>query len=319
MYPANVALYGIIQGRIFESLRREFDVVHLHQPISPPMKAPIPLLATFHSSCGLMNGDSIENQNFYSSVALPPLLLRLVRDYVRQIERRTIESADLVTAVSHALAKEMSRLHGIDEGSIGVIGNGVDTNLFCPPREVKVHQPYVLYTGRLSWNKGLFDLVRSAKLVVSDNPNVKFVLTGRGPIEADLRKLIARMGLSDKFSFPGYVDTSALIRYYQNATAFVFPSYYEGFPTSLLEAMSCGSPVVTTDVGGVREVVTDGHNGMIVPLKNPEAIARSVLTLLEDEKLRKKLGNAGRDTIQKHYSFIEVTNKILRYYGAICS
>jgi glycosyltransferase involved in cell wall biosynthesis len=83
--------------------------------------------------------------------------------------------------------------------------------------------------------------------------------------------------------------------------------------------MSCGSPVVTTDVGGVREVVTDGHNGMIVPLKNPEAIARSVLTLLEDEKLRKKLGNAGRDTIQKHYSFIEVTNKILRYYGAICS
>jgi len=316
IYPFHVEIHKVFLTRIFKLLEPDFDLVHVHHPLSPLIHTSLPIVVTVHSSLGLSESGSIEFQNFYSSVDIPRPLLSLIRSYFRKIEQRIIENADVTTTVSTALIKELKEHYGFDAISLNLLGNGVDTALFTPGN-AKENAPYILYTGRLSWNKGLIDLVKSAKYILNEHPEVSFVLTGRGPLENDLRKLVTKMKMSREFSFVGYVDTQSLVQYYQNAKVFVLPSYYEGLPTTLLEAMACGIPVVTTSVGGIPEVVVNGKNGFIIPIKDPTAIASAVSKLLENEKQRVNMGRIARNTVEKNYSWDRVASEALKYYESI--
>jgi glycosyltransferase involved in cell wall biosynthesis len=239
-----------------------------------------------------------------------------MRSYVKATEGRMLEQAGCITTVSKALANELHILHGIDPGSIKVLGNGVDTEAFVPGK-AKPNEKIVLYTGHLAYNKGLIDLVEAARHVLRKYPEVSFVLTGRGPIERELRAMIANMNIANNFRFVGYVDRASLIELYQNATVYVFPSYYEGLPTSVLEAMACGTPVVATAIDGIPEVVIDGKNGFTVPVKNPRAIAFAIVRLLEDEELRKRIGQTARQTIREHFTWNDVANRTLKCYSSL--
>ena len=119
-------------------------------------------------------------------------------------------------------------------------------------------------------------------------------------------------------SFLGHVEKSKLIELYQNATIFVLPSHYEGLPTTLLEAMSCGLPVVATAVSGNLDVIESGKNGILVPIKSPDRMAEAVSFLLDNEKLRTELGIAARKTIEQKFTWSAISDKILRCYYSIC-
>jgi glycosyltransferase involved in cell wall biosynthesis len=316
LYPFHAKIYQFFQSRIFRKLESNFDLVHIHHPFSPPVNTTLPKLVTFHSSLGELESGSIEAQNNYSLPNIPKPLLSLIGKYFRIYEHKVIANVDLISTVSNALANELKNHYKLIDDSINVLGNGVDTNLFTPVN-IKDNGTYILYTGRLSWNKGLIDLIRSAKKIIQRYPDISFVITGRGPIEHYLRELVTNMKLDNNFSFLGFVDMKRLIKTYQNASIYIFPSYYEGLPTSLLEAMACGVPVIATGVGGIPEVVNDGKNGFIVPIKNPEAIANSVIKLLENQKSRKKMGKIARKTIEENYSWDSIASKALEYYRTI--
>jgi len=319
IYPINFAVHQIFQTKLFRSLEHDFDLVHAHHPLCPPVETSLPLVLTMHSSLGPSGTRSIEFQNFYSgSINLPPHLFSLIRMYFRSIEKRTIASADIVTTVSQAVRTEVREYYSVEVPSSHVLGNGVDTDLFVP-RSTGAEKTSILYTGRLSWNKGLFDLIFSAKYILQKHPDVSFVLTGRGPIETHLKQLVTKMGMHKSFSFVGFVDMQSLVKYYQNATLFVLPSYYEGLPTNLLEAMACGVPVITTAAGGIPEVVVNGENGLIVPVKNPYAIGMAVLTLLEDEDMRLRLSRAARETVESRYSLRTLASRYLQIYKNLAS
>jgi glycosyltransferase involved in cell wall biosynthesis len=313
VYPLLLHTHQIFQNMILKQLRSELDLVHVHHPICPPINTTLPVIVTLHASVG---SGSIESQNFYSSGRIPRPLFSLMRSYVKASERRMLERADCITTVSNALVNELHSLHGLDATSIRVLGNGVDTDVF-EPGKAKPNDKTVLYTGHLAYNKGLIDLVEAARHVLHIYPDVSFVLTGRGPIERELRGMIARMNMTNNFRFVGFVERSTLIELYQNATVYVFPSYYEGLPTSVLEAMACGTPVVASAIDGIPEVVIDGKNGFTVPVKNPKAIANAIVRLLEDEELRERIGRTARQTILDRFSWNMVANRALEYYRTL--
>ncbi|HYW01026.1 MAG TPA: glycosyltransferase family 4 protein [Candidatus Acidoferrum sp.] len=313
VYPLLVITHKIFQNRIFNALRSnsDFDLLHFHQSFSPPINTTLPIIVTQHTSVG---PGSFELQNFYAGKRIPGPLFSLMRSYVKGAEGRMLERADCITTVSKAMANELHNLHGTDPRAIKVLGNGVDTEAFVPGNG-KPNEKIILYTGRLAYHKGVFDLVKAARHVLDEHPEVSFVLTGRGPIEQELRTMVTNMSMTNNFRFAGFVERTRLIELYQNATVYVFPSYYEGLPTTILEAMACETPVVATAIDGIREVIIDGKNGFTVPVKNPEAIASVIVRLLDDEELRKRIGQAARQTILEHYTWNEVANRTLKCYN----
>ncbi len=214
------------------------------------------------------------------------------------IEAKLFKISNKITAVSLAVAGEL-REYGLNPRDITVIGNGVDENIFYPTREKQSTDKYILYTGILRLRKGLFDLVDCANIVCKERPDTKFVVCGRGALLSNLLKKTKKMGLQDNFLFLGYVKKQKLIQMYQNATMQVVPSHYEGVPTVLLEGMSCGLPVVATNIGSNADIISSGSNGFLVPPKCPEAMANVILDLLANYSLRKMVGKELEELLKK--------------------
>jgi glycosyltransferase involved in cell wall biosynthesis len=142
-------------------------------------------------------------------------------------------------------------------------------------------------------------------------------MIGQGRDLNTLKRKIKKIGLQKRFVLPGKVEKDQILRFYQEATLFVLPSYHEGFPTVLLEAMSCGLPIVATDVRGIRDILSSGINSIMVPPRAPENLAEAILTIIEDEKLMKTIGENARKTIEEKYTWDTVSKDILRFYELV--
>jgi glycosyltransferase involved in cell wall biosynthesis len=310
IYPFHIWIHGTFVNKVLKSLEHELTLVHLHTPLPPPITTLLPILTTVHTP---MKVDARYHEIFDAHSLTQKLQSMLVYPH---IESKLFRISNKIVAVSKSVAKELSE-YGLDPNEITVVGNGVDEKTFVPLRNKNHKEKYVLYTGILRARKGLFDLVNCAERVCRGYPNVKFVLCGMGPFFHKLEKTLKRMGLNEKVMLLGRVKRDRLVQIYQNATVHVVPSHYEGLPTVLLEAMSCGLPVVATDIGGNNEVITSGVNGFLVPPKSPTAMAEAILKLLDDEKLRKKIGKAARETIEKRYTWDKIAGNTLECYESV--
>jgi glycosyltransferase involved in cell wall biosynthesis len=126
------------------------------------------------------------------------------------------------------------------------------------------------------------------------------VLVGDGPARPQLERLAAELGVGDRLVITGWRDDAR--SYLETLDLFVLPSHFEGFPLSAVEAMLAGRPVVATDVGGVAELVVHGATGLLVPRGDPEALSRSIRTLLDDPERRQRMGAEGRALARERYS-----------------
>jgi glycosyltransferase involved in cell wall biosynthesis len=308
VYPFHASLLGHFVNKTFKSLEHKFDIVHSHTPIPVPIKTSLPIITTVHTPMKI-DGRYHEVDNLHSLAVKAQSLF-----FYPSLELKLFKTSQIITTVSKTVAGELAE-YGLDPRTITVVGNGVDENIFrSNPYRVDCTQPYVLYTGVLRARKGIFDFIKSAEYVTKEFPDVKFVVCGSGRL---LNKSIAyaqRLGLQKKVVFLGYIKKDRLISLFQNATAQVVPSLYEGLPTVLLEAMSCSLPVVATNIGGNNEVISSGVNGFLVPPKRPDAMAEAVSRLLVDTDLSMKLGAAARETIERCYTWDRVTDRFLKCY-----
>ena len=135
-------------------------------------------------------------------------------------------------------------------------------------------------------------LLRAAVRVRQAVPGVRLLLVGQGPLEARTRRLAAELGLADTVVFAGFRDDAR--RLAAAFDVFTLSSTYEGLPIALVEAMALGRPAVVTDVGGTSEVVTDGDDGLLVPPRDPVALADGLVRLLHNPDLRARIGAAAR-------------------------
>lgn len=237
-------------------------------------------------------------------------------------EARAIRSADLVTAPSQAVVDLTQTWVPLRRRVVQVIPNPVNVRLYSPAG-AQLHTPEVLIVGRLEQNKGVALLAQSMPAVLRSCPDVLFRFVGRDGGDANGRpwseRLLDQVAPADR---PRVVfeqlPREALIERYRRAAVSVLPSLWENFPYALLEAMSCGVPVIATRIGGVSELIEDGVSGLIVPPANPMALTEAICRLLQDPQLRQRMGRAARQRVQERFSIEAVVPRMLDLYRTVC-
>jgi len=194
----------------------------------------------------------------------------------------------------------------VPEGRIVAISNGVDVDTASPTDDRSRHSSgIVLYLGSLSVKKGVLDILRAIPVVTRVFPETRFVFAGewRDPdSEIQARRLIEQFNLGDYVAFCGPVAGEAKKHLFQDARMLLLPSYHEGHPLVILEAMAAGLPVIATDTGCIAETIGDGISGFLIEKGNPQQLAQRIVRLLQDEGLREQMGKAGRQRCLTEYS-----------------
>jgi len=231
--------------------------------------------------------------------------LRNERGWVRALlrvqarwERINTRRADLVMVTSRYCAEVAQREYGVPAGRLAVVPEPIDLEAwdaeFLRAERRPRPRPIVLSVARMYPRKRLVDLLQAAVIVRAGIPGVQIRIVGQGPEYAALGRLHAEVGLGDSVALLGDVSREQLAAEYVNADLFCLPSVQEGFGIVFLEAMAAGLPVVACRAAAVPEVVLDGVTGVLVPPRDPAALARAVADLLRDPERARGLGAEGR-------------------------
>jgi glycosyltransferase involved in cell wall biosynthesis len=170
-----------------------------------------------------------------------------------------------------------------------------------------------LFLGHLLPDKGVYDLVKALASATERVPGVNLVLGGVGEIDP-VRALATQLGVQERVQTPGWLGPKDKKAALAASTIFLLPSYHEGMPMALLEAMSWGLPVIATPVGGIPQIVTPEVNGLLVAPGDVAGLAAAIVRLLEDPGLRTRLGEAARTTIENGFSLQEALTKLSTIY-----
>lgn len=285
--------------------KQDIDVICGHQwdsAIFPfPRKIPFVLRA---------NITAVGTWEFMKSVNITAFQRLMYRSAV-YLDTQVCRRAAKIAAVSAFLAEEL-RKYGVESERIETVLNGVDIERFNPEEsgeEIrKEHaledKKVLLYVGRISPQKGIEYLLEALPRVVQKHQDVKLLVVGGPTYEikspaynayfANLQRIIKKYNLTDAVRFAGYVNLEKMPQYYAAADVCVLPYVYEPLGNTVLEALASGKPLIASKTGGIPETVEHMKNGVLVPPKNPDAIADAILTLLEDEDLRKKTSTNAR-------------------------
>jgi len=244
----------------------------------------------------------------------------------RRLDLTLMRRFDHLIAVSHATKHEMVAA-GLSPNLISVIHNAIDTDTWSPRhatsalrKELGLDQacPVIGYVGRIMPEKDLETWLCAAALVAQRYPEARFVLVGEGRdggTLGQLQHLATELGIAERVHFPGY--RAHLLPVYGSFDLFVLSSRREGLPNSVLEAMAVGLPVVTTDVAGTSELVLDSQTGYVVPQGDIDRLAHAMVTLVADKQLRQYMGQAGRERIERKFSFTHRLQRVEELYTRI--
>ncbi|MEW5802189.1 MAG: glycogen synthase [bacterium] len=256
------------------------------------------------------------------------------------IERNAYKIADGVVAVSQAMKRDVHELYHVPVEKIRIIPNGIDLDRYKPSPdratlatyEIDPDQPFILFVGRITRQKGIIHLVRAIRHL---HPGVQVVLCAGAPDTEEIGREMAEK-VEDARSqtgnrviwIPQVLPVDQVINLYTHASIFVCPSVYEPFGIINLEAMACETPVVASSVGGIPEVVVHGETGLLVPLesrgpgdwepKDPDKfsqdLALAINSLLSSPEKRELMGHKARTRVEKYFSWKSVARQTLEFY-----
>jgi len=238
---------------------------------------------------------------------------RLSSVYLRLLEPLALRMAEGVIVTTRELADHVSRF--VPDGRIHLIPNGVDTRLFAPRAAAPATEDRLareetwrpsrpgetttlLFVGRLVRQKNLFRLLEAAS-ALGRRRELRLQIIGDGPLRGELEEMARQQGLD--CAFVGVVPHSRLPHYMNRADLFVLPSLMEGHPKVLIEAMSCGLPCVVSACEGNREVVEDGHTGLLFDPADTRQMVSQLERVIENEALGRELGRAARQEVLRAY------------------
>ncbi|MFZ5575202.1 MAG: glycosyltransferase family 4 protein [Pseudomonadota bacterium] len=245
-------------------------------------------------------------------------VVRLVRPVLRGMLGRLLDRPHSLTIVQNPEDQALLERSGVSASRLRLIrGAGVDLQVFHPaiPPGGAV---CIVLVARMLWDKGVGEFVEAARRLTGAGVNARFVLVGdpdpANPAsvpESTLRRWHGQHGVE---WWGRREDMPAVL---QAAHIACLPSYREGLPKSLLEAAACGLPIVTTDAPGCREVVRDGVNGLLVPVRDAAALAAALKRLIEDAELRRRMGEASRVRAGEEFSQARVIEATLAVYREV--
>ncbi len=201
-----------------------------------------------------------------------------------------------------------------EQNIVMIKGSGVDVEHFLPKPLPKTPITITL-PARMLWDKGVGEFVEAARIVKKQIPDVIFQLAGGVDTEnpaAISEQQLKKWQEEGVIKWLGFCKDMAKI--YQQSHIVCLPSYREGLPKALIEAMACSRAIITTNVPGCREVVDDGKSGMLVPVKNSDALAKAITLLAKDMKMLDEMGKKSREKAVRDFSLTQVINKTLKVY-----
>ncbi|MCX9085645.1 MAG: glycosyltransferase family 4 protein [Candidatus Methanoperedens sp.] len=309
-------------------MRRKYDVLFV--PAFRTLGLPAVIVSIlFKKKCilkaennGEMSGEFFEI-GFSKKLGLPINYFKIFL----LLRNRLLRRANYFISFSSQISDEL-KSNQVPGYKIVELPNGIDINKFSPSspdEKIKLRQKLgipenkviAVFTGRLvSW-KGLPLLVRVWSKVVSNNPDAVLVLVGGGGedihnCEDDLRNFVGDNNLEANVIFTGNVEN--VTEYLKSADIFVFPSENEAFGNSIIEAMACGLPVITTRTGGPKDIITENENGLKVTANDFNELHDAINTLIKDRNLGSKLGQNARSTAQEKYSIDTITRKYIQLF-----
>jgi glycosyltransferase involved in cell wall biosynthesis len=241
------------------------------------------------------------------------------------LDRLALRWMDRVVCVSEGQATKV-RKAGVSAARMTVIANAVDGKRFAEPDPAGRRQLQSYFApprrflvgaaGRLSPEKGFAVLIEAAARVIAEVSSVGFVLFGDGPLRGELERQIAGLGLQSEVILAGFSDD--LDRLLPFLDVLVLPSFTEGMPNVVLEAMAAGVAVAATSVGGTPEVVQDGVTGVLVPPGDPGLLARPIAGLLSDTPRRQEMGKCGRERVEELFGFAAQARKYQALFRELC-
>lgn len=308
IYPFHVQPHGFFINRYLCHKENKFDIIHIHSPLVPVVKTDKPKIVTEHGTAkGFI--DNLEAIDMFS------IMQKMFSFHFTAIDRAVISNSNYVTAVSAACSNEISRFYNI-QNSVDVVGNGVDTDFFCPGQN-DAKSIDVLFVGSLITKKGLTNLIEAAGILKSRYPKIRIVLAGKGPLKATIIKLVKELQLPENVILFGYADRDALRKLYRCSRINVLPSNHEGLPTTILEAMACGIPVVSTPVGGIPEVVKHGETGLLVNPKQPLELANAISLLMDNREKRRQIARNALAMVKSRYEWGAICTKFESIYRSV--
>ncbi|RJQ51023.1 MAG: glycosyltransferase family 1 protein [Actinobacteria bacterium] len=263
---------------------RGVDVVHLHASIGPSFwrKAALSALSRGLGTKTILHLHSGGLDAFVSGRGR---LARLAMS-------RVLEGSDLVVVLTETWGRRvLDAFPGVAAERLVAVRNPIETAPPAAIENVGGAAGRLIYLGALASVKGLADLLDAVGLVTRDHPAVSLTLCGTGPEEDRLREQVAALAIEDRVEFAGWVRGEEKWRRLRESSIFVLPSYGEGMPVALLEAMSAGLPVVTTRIIGTSQIVNEGRNGLLFDPGDVGGLAAKLRRLLEDDGLRRSMGS----------------------------
>lgn len=300
---ARITISQTLASKVKAVLEEEkFDIIHLHEPL-------IPMLCTtvlrFSRTANVGTFHAYDSKPSYNWTR--PFLKFFLKKWFRKLDGRIAVSSS---------AMEYANKHF--PGHYDIIPNGVDVERFgsdVPPIDQFCDGKLnILFVGRMEKRKGVEYLIKAYKKVKQEVPNSRLILVGPGVrLRRKYERRVAEDGLKDVF-FVGQVPYRDLPRYYKAADVFCAPATgRESFGIVLLEAMAAGKPIVASNIGGYAGLVTDQSEGILVPPKDENSLAESLIRVLVDKELQQKMGACGLAGVGR-YSWKCVAQQVLDYY-----
>jgi glycosyltransferase involved in cell wall biosynthesis len=298
--------------------KKTFDIVHTHTPKAGLLgqlaakRARVPIIVnTVHG--------------FYFHDYMNPWMRRF---YI-YCEKIAAHCSDLIYFQSREDMATAKKEGICEENQMIYLGNGIDLRLFSPSWDSPLMKEkkkalniddggqVIGMVGRLTDEKGYREFFEAAKIVSQTNPQTHFLAIGPSDVVGfeKYQALISQLGLTNRVHVLGMrLDMPEL---YNVMDLYVLPSYREGFPRSVMEASAMGKPVIATDIRGCREAVDPGETGLLVPIKDPMALAKAILHLLNNPALAQKMGKEGSKKAEREFNERIVFEKVLKGYRTL--
>lgn len=305
-------------ARALDRSRDRFDIVHDNQSLGYGLVkiqgAGLPVVATVHHPCSIDR--AIEVTNALGTKKK----LSLKRWYAfTRMQARVARRLPKILTVSEAARGDVTREFHVSPHRIEVVHNGVDTELFRPSQEVTRVPGRIVTTASADVPlKGLLFLLEALAKLRTEADDAHLVVVGRAAERGSIAAGLDRFGVRDQVTFENGIGWGRLVELLRQAQVAVVPSLYEGFSLPAIEAMACGTPLVTTDGGALPEVV--GHNGeaaLVVPTGDAGALAGAIGRLLEDQSLRNAMGEAGRHRVLERFTWTATAERTVAHYREV--
>ena len=292
--------YGRRVYRILKKTNFNFDVLLDNQSLSSSLlkiQKEFPLAVTIHHPITKDHKLEIDNAKNWKE----RLSSNRWHNFL-PMQKRIAPKLQNIICVSQSSKEDVITEFGVKEENITVIPNGIDIKTFKPASISKTFDFKIVTTASADIPlKGLRHLILALPRVLREYPLTCLTVIGKSPKKSKLNKLIDDLNLEDKITFTSGVSEEEIVNLYHNSDIAVIPSLYEGFGFGAGEAMACGIPLISTDSGGLKQVI--GDSALKIKSGSVKEIEESIIKLFNEEEIRKELGRKGRERMEEHFDW----------------